>query len=314
MRTGSLPRPPPIPRASRSGTRPPLWAIAAGATLLLAIAVVVGWRMTAAARSTASRETPATAAGAPGFTARVPVFPPPSRREPPPEAVAPAPQPLPAPAGLAASGGLDGASPQAQLDSPGVPQAIIASTKPSVVVILVESPGEIASGTGFVVAPGLIATCAHVVDGAQRMFVVMPDGRQATLRSGPTDWLNDVTVLGCDAALPPPLPLGDAGAVREGDEIAVTGFPGYYRLLNLGFLPTASTSRGTLSARRTLVRGPDRLELFQIDAPVQSGTSGGPVYSTRDGTVVGLASARLTREHGIGFAVPVGPLRRLLGL
>ena len=139
-------------------------------------------------------------------------------------------------------------------------------------------------------------------------------GGRFTARVAAADSANDVAVLTCPGSLPPPLPLGDVSLAREGDDLAVTGFPVVDTLLDLGYLPQASTTRGSLSAKRirVLAHG-QRIQQIQTDAQINSGNSGGPVYSLRDGTVLGLASSKLTREQGIGFCATVNALRRLMG-
>jgi S1-C subfamily serine protease len=46
---------------------------------------------------------------------------------------------------------------------------------------------------------------------------------------------------------------------------------------------------------------------------VNQGNSGGPVYSLRDGSVVGVVRSLMVEERGMSFASPVNTLRRLLG-
>src|SRR5206468_1963807 len=130
---------------------------------------------------------------------------------------------------------------------------------------------------------------------------------------GPVDPYQDVALLACRGPLPPPLALGNSDVVREGDEVAVTGYPVVDKFLNLGYAPLSSTNRGAISARQRRMTAGGTVEELQTDAAINHGNSGGPVYSTRDGSVLGLASAILPHEHGIGFATPVNALRRLLG-
>lgn len=196
----------------------------------------------------------------------------------------------------------------------GSAQDVIAGVKPSVVLVIAARDEEIGSGSGFVVSNTQVATCNHVVEGASRLVVITSDGRQNQAVVTASDPDRDLAVLTCSGPLPQPLTLGDASRVRDGDEIAVTGFPVVAKFLDLGYEPAASTSRGTISAsrRRELAPGVETEEL-QIDAAINAGNSGGPVYSSRDGTVVGVASSKLAQEQNIGFAVSVNALRRLMG-
>jgi S1-C subfamily serine protease len=191
-------------------------------------------------------------------------------------------------------------------------QEIIGRVKPSVVLVTASVPRGVSSGTGFVVGPGEVATCAHVVNGASRITLVTAEGHQLKAALVATDSLYDVAVLRCGEELPAALALGMMDIAREGDEIAVTGYPVMSKFLEMGYVPTSSTTRGTVSARRTRLLDGKPVEELQIDAAINSGVSGGPVYSIQDGTVLGLASAKMLEEQGIGFATPVDALRRLL--
>jgi S1-C subfamily serine protease len=215
--------------------------------------------------------------------------------------IPPAPQPEPTP---------DPGPVQAR----GSAQDVIAQVKPSVVLVIAARPEGIGSGTGFVVSNNQVATCNHVVQNAARLVVITSDGRQSAATVTAADGERDVAVLTCSGTLPPPLLLGDSDRVRDGDEIAVTGFPVIGKFLDLGFEPTASTTRGTVSAsRRREVENGVEVEELQIDASINPGNSGGPVYSSKDGTVIAIASSKLEQEQGIGFAVSINTLRRLLG-
>lgn len=293
--------PPPLPGASRPRSKPQYLAVGVG---VLAVTCVIAAVLGVASLSNPtprpeSGSTPEPVAVQPvGSTTPDPVGVPPDRSpaaEPVPSpAAAPAPAPAPASAG-------------------GSAQDVIARVKRSVVLILALRPGEIGSGTGFVVGPGRIATCNHVVaEGGQ--LLVFVDGSRREARVVQADPTTDLAILECGGTLPPPLPLADSGQVRDGDEIAVTGYPVVAKLIELEYDPAPSTTRGTVSARRRReVRPGAYVEEIQIDAAINPGNSGGPVYSTRDGSVVGVASSKLVEEHGMGFAIASGVLQRLVG-
>lgn len=190
---------------------------------------------------------------------------------------------------------------------------VIARVKASVVLILAVTYDGVSSGTGFAIGPNQVGTCAHVVEGAREILVVTADGRQFGARVGAADANNDVAVLTCNGALPPALQLGDSSRVAEGEELAITGYPVVGKLLALGYAPTSSTSRGTVSAKRMRSTPYGPVEEIQTDAAINSGNSGGPVYLLRDGSVIGLAASKMTREQNIGFASSINALRRIAG-
>ena len=196
----------------------------------------------------------------------------------------------------------------------GSPQDVIARVKGSVLLIITEGSDGIGSGTGFVVSGSQVATCAHVIEGARRIQLIAPDGRRYRASVGTANSLSDVAVLTVvGGSLPPPLSLGSYAQARDGDEIAVTGYPQTFSMLAEGYSPTPSTSRGTISAKRSQVVNGMAVPQLQTDAAVNPGNSGGPLYSLRDGTVYGLAASLLNGSPGMNFASSVDALRRLLG-
>lgn len=207
-------------------------------------------------------------------------------------------------------------SPRYQAAAPyggGSPQDVIARVKGSVLLILADGPDGLGSGTGFVVSGYQVATCAHVVEGAQRLQLFAPDGRRYRASVANLDRLSDVAVLSVSGSLPPPLSLGSYNQARDGDEVAVTGYPQMFSMLAEGFSPTPSTSRGSISAKRVQSLNGVAVPQIQTDAAINPGNSGGPLYSLRDGTVYGLAASLLSGSQGMNFASSVDALRRLLG-
>jgi serine protease Do len=147
---------------------------------------------------------------------------------------------------------------------------------------------------------------------AGRIQVVTPDGTRLDASLAASDAESDVALLACDPGLPPPLPLAGWDAAREGDEVAITGYPVVGKLLSVGFVPAPSTSRGSISARRLRDVDGASLRQLQTDAAIAPGNSGGPLYSLRTGAVLGLTASRLQDEQGIGFATPADALLPLL--
>jgi len=160
------------------------------------------------------------------------------------------------------------------------------------------------SGSGFIVSTdGYILTNYHVIEGATQILVMLADYsiHEATLIGG-EGITSDMAVLRID---PTNLHLhvatiGDVSTMRVGSPIYAIGNP-------LGELTFTMTS-GIVSAlnREVAVGQGQTLNMFQIDAAVNSGNSGGPVYN-EFGEVVGIVTAKsgLAGVEGIGFAIPI---------
>ena len=215
-------------------------------------------------------------------------------------------------------------------------ESIDALTKkvwPSVVQILVTSYGardqsgrgsanvvvgrQRSVGSGFVIdQDGYIMTNAHVVDGAQRVQVVLPaadaDGRLPTALSSKmtivparivgTSTEIDLALLKVDGVKLPALPLATYSNVRQGETVFAFGSPN-------GLRNTLTHGLVSAVARQTDPDSP--LIYLQTDAPINPGNSGGPLVNIR-GEVVGLNTFILSQSggnEGLGFAIPSATIR-----
>ena len=154
-------------------------------------------------------------------------------------------------------------------------------------------------GSGFIIdASGLVVTSHHVVKGADTVTVTLHDGRTLEARVAGADPKTDLALLEIDAgeALPT-VEFGDSDTTRVGDWVVAVGSP-----FGLGGTVTA----GIVSARgRDIGSGPYD-DYLQLDAPINRGSSGGPLFD-RSGRVIGVNSAIFSPTGGnvgIGFAVP----------
>ena len=162
-----------------------------------------------------------------------------------------------------------------------------------------------ARGSGFIVDPaGIVVTNNHVVKDARSVIVMLDDGTELVAKVIGRDARTDLAVLKVDAggkALPY-IQLGDSAAVRPGEWVVAMGNP-----FGLGGTVTA----GIVSAKgRDIGSGPYD-QFIQIDAPINQGNSGGPLFN-QDGKVVGVNSAILSPSGGsigIGFAIPADLVR-----
>jgi serine protease Do len=164
-----------------------------------------------------------------------------------------------------------------------------------------------ARGSGFIVdADGTVVTNNHVVQNAKAVSVTLDDGTTLQARVIGRDPRTDLAVLKLDAGRTLPfIQLGDSARVRPGEWVIAMGNP-----FGLGGTVTA----GIVSASgRDIGAGPYD-DFIQIDAPINQGNSGGPLF-TQDGRVVGVNTAILSPSGGsigIGFAIPSDMVRTVV--
>ncbi len=169
--------------------------------------------------------------------------------------------------------------------------------------------GQVAKalGSGFIIdAAGHIVTNNHVVDGATKVVVTLDDGRELNARVVGRDARTDIAVLQVDAGAKLPfLALGDSDKAQPGDWVIAMGNP-----FGLG----GSVTAGIVSARgRDIGAGPYD-DFLQVDAPINRGNSGGPLFAT-DGTVMGVNTAIFSPSGGsvgIGFAIPSNLVKQVV--
>ncbi len=158
-------------------------------------------------------------------------------------------------------------------------------------------------GTGFIIREnGLIVTNNHVVAGASELYVTLPDGRKFKGKLVGTDPGTDLALVKVDAKGLPSLKLADPKSLRVGQWTVAIGSP-------LGL--QHSVTAGLLSAMGREVSLNNRVNFLQTSAPINPGNSGGPLLNMQ-GEVIGVNTAVAARAQGIGFAVPVETVLRVV--
>ena len=158
------------------------------------------------------------------------------------------------------------------------------------------------SGTGFIISEdGYILTNNHVVEGARDVTVKLYDGSEYAAKVVGTEGRDsDVAVLKIEASGLTPVTLGNSDGMEVGEKIYAVGNP-------LGELTYTMTS-GIISAldREIATDRNVNVNMFQLDAAVNAGNSGGPVYDAY-GRVLGIVTAKYqsTGIEGLGFAIPI---------
>ena len=155
-----------------------------------------------------------------------------------------------------------------------------------------------------------VATSADVRP-ARVVYAEFRDGERVQATIVGWDLFNDVGVVRVKPAdhAVQPVPLGDSAAVRVGEPVAAIGSPfGNQTSLAVGVVSATGRSIDSLTSRYSVA------DAIQIDAPINRGNSGGPLFDAR-GRVIGInaqiRSSSGTAE-GVGFAIPINVARRAL--
>jgi S1-C subfamily serine protease len=171
----------------------------------------------------------------------------------------------------------------------------------STVRIVGQACGRISEGSGFVVEGGLVVTNAHVVAGVASPEVQLQDGGSFSATTILFDPGLDVAVLRPSDNVAAPLRL-DPSTLDRGAEGAVLGFPGGGDLSG-----ERAAVRRTIPAVGRDIYGEDviRRDVYELQAAVRPGNSGGP-FVTTDGDVAGMVFAASTTDEGVGYALTAG--------
>ena len=162
------------------------------------------------------------------------------------------------------------------------------------------------TGSGFIVSKdGYVLTNNHVVEGADRIKVVLTDRREFTATLVGTDPSTDLALLKVKAEGLPVVKMGDSDLLRVGEWVCAIGNP-----LGLDFTVTAGiiSAKGRSNELRNLNPNQYAIQDFlQTDAAINPGNSGGPLVNIR-GEVIGINSAIASQTGtyaGYGFAIPI---------
>jgi serine protease Do len=173
-----------------------------------------------------------------------------------------------------------------------------------------------AIGSGVIVDPtGYVITNAHVIEGAQRIRVVLPvpvsdsailepEGKRRILDAKVVGvhQESDLALLKVNAKDLPTLPLGATRRVHQGQLVFAIGSPeGLQNTVTMGIVSSVARQADPNKA----------MVYIQTDAPINPGNSGGPLVDT-DGFVVGINTFIVTGSggsEGLGFAIPARVVR-----
>lgn len=171
-----------------------------------------------------------------------------------------------------------------------------------------------AAGTGIIAtSDGYIITNKHVINGADKVTVVLDDGTTyEDVKVVAIDPLNDVAYLKIDnvsdlnAAT-----LGDSKTITVGQQVIAIGnaLGMYQNTVTAGIISgtgrSVTASDGTGSSTETLS------DMIQTDAAINSGNSGGPLVNAA-GQVIGINTATSATAENMGFAIPISGTKGML--
>ena len=165
----------------------------------------------------------------------------------------------------------------------------------------VETQG-VGSGVIFK-SDGYIVTNNHVIEGARELIVSLADGRTLNAELVGADEMTDIAVVKVDAKNLPT----NSDEVVVGEPAIAIGNP-------MGLEFQGSVTVGVISAlNRTLELSDRRVKLFQTDAAISPGNSGGALVNA-DGEIIAINSAKLAADgvEGMGFAIPINTVQMIV--
>lgn len=167
-------------------------------------------------------------------------------------------------------------------------------------------PRQNSLGTGFIIREdGLILTNAHVISGADVINVQLTENTDKTYvaRVIGSDQRTDIALIKIDADRKLPVAaLGSSADTQVGEWVAAFGNP---------FGHGHTMTKGIISSKGREIGEINKIPLLQTDASINPGNSGGPLVNSR-GFVIGVNSAIDARAQGIGFAIPIDEVKKIL--
>ncbi|MCP4625576.1 MAG: DegQ family serine endoprotease [bacterium] len=164
-----------------------------------------------------------------------------------------------------------------------------------------KQPGQ---GSGFIVdRSGYIVTNNHVVEGADKITVILKDETRLDAQVVGFDPVSDIALIKVNHKTQlNTVRLGSSDKLRVGEWVAAIGSP-----FGLEYTVTA----GIVSAKGRVIGSGPYDDFIQTDASINPGNSGGPLINMQ-GEVVGINTMIIAGGQGIGFAIPVDQAKGII--
>jgi S1-C subfamily serine protease len=148
------------------------------------------------------------------------------------------------------------------------------------------------SGSGVIVSSeGYIVTNNHVIENASEIEVILNDNSKYSAKVIGTDPSTDIAILKIEGSGFQPIPLGNSDDLKVGEWVLAVGNP-----YNLNSTVTA----GIVSAKARNLDTKGIQSFIQTDAAVNPGNSGGGIFDSKTGNLMGIVTSRLNDDQ-IGF-------------
>jgi S1-C subfamily serine protease len=175
---------------------------------------------------------------------------------------------------------------------------------------------QVGAGSGLIVAPSVILTNHHVVQGAQRLRIVFASGRIYSVDKSTvaTDSITDLAVVRLPVTVPPEIEEESRATVEFADSDKDVQVGDFTLALGSPLGLKQTVTQGVISAKGRLLGMLDLVELLQTDAAINPGNSGGPLFDHR-GRVAGINVAIASEtggNQGIGFAIPSNTVKKIV--
>ncbi|GAA0181575.1 trypsin-like peptidase domain-containing protein [Clostridium sediminicola] len=166
-------------------------------------------------------------------------------------------------------------------------------------------------GSGIIFeSNGYIVTNYHVIEELEKVYVKLPNGRDAILAKViGVDSISDLAVIKIDVGNLPAAKLGDSTSVKVGDTAIAIGNP-------LGEKFAGTVTAGIISATDRKIRLQDTVyNVIQTDAAINPGNSGGALCNIK-GEIIGINSLKvsnvLNNTEGMGFAIKINEAKKII--